>query len=456
MATIGSVVSSALSSLQANQFGISVTSNNIANANNLNYSRQRMVTAPVVDMLGTSGGLGVQVLGVEALRDPLIQKRLLQEDAARSGADLLNRTLGDIEVFFSDINGAGLQQYISDFFTSFQTLSTDPSSSSFRQLVQTRGEALAAAFRETRSNLAQMRNQANSDATRTVETINSLASQIAQVSAQIRYAENTGQANELRDRRTALARELAAITEVHELESDGTYQLSIAGNRLLVMESETLPLTTAVDPLTGLTQIFTGVTNITAEFTTGELGATLQLRDSYIPGYLTALDDLAYNLVQEVNTRHSAGYNLLGGTGVNFFTPLASSNQAASLIAVDPAILADTRNIAASADADGFGNQTATAIGNLIFESLGPAGSLLDQYGALVFAVGSDVSASEIAVREHEALSTQLEMRRQAMSGVSIDEETVQMLQFQRAYQASAQLLSAVDEMLQAILAIGA
>jgi flagellar hook-associated protein 1 FlgK len=179
------------------------------------------------------------------------------------------------------------------------------------------------------------------------------------------------------------------------------------------------------------------------------------LRDSYVPRYLTALDDLAYNIAQEVNTRHAAGYDLAGNTGSNFFEPLAGPNQAAVLLRLDPAISADLRSIAASGESNGFGNQTAIALGNLMFEGVSPAGSLLDQYGGLVFSVGNDVSGTEIAVREHSALSTQLEMRRQSVSGVSIDEETVQMLQFQRAYEASAQLLRAVDEMLQAILSIG-
>ena len=454
MGGIGAVISSALSSLQANQLGISVTSNNIANANNLNYSRQRMITTPVIDLLGTSGGLGVQVMGVEALRDGMVQRRLIQEDAAKAGAETLHQALSDIEVFFNDSDGHGLQQYLANFFNSFQTLSTDPSSMSFRELVRSGAGALTSAIGEVRTSLASMQTQANTDVSRLVTTVNTLAAQIATVSGQIRIAENTGEAHELRDQRTALVRQLSEIAEVRELESDGTYQLTIGGNRLLVLENKTFPLTTTVDT-SGYTRVFSQVDDITSELTNGKLGAHLQLRDAYIPTYLGALDNLAYSIVQEVNARHLGGYDLQGNTGIPFFEPLAGPNQAAALMTLSAAVTADLRSIAASGEANGFGNQAAIQLGNLIFDPVTASGSLVDQYGSLVFSVGNDVSGTEIGLREHEALSTQLEMRRQAMSGVSIDEETVQMLQFQRAYEASAQLLRAVDEMLQAILAIG-
>src|SRR5688572_2717665 len=150
MATITNILSSALSSMHANQVGISVTSNNIANRNDLNYARQRMVTVPAIDLLGTSGGLGVQVSHIESLRDALIERRILQEDSSRGGAETLTNALSDIEVYFTDGDGHGLQQYITNFFNSFQTLSSDPSSTSFRELVRTSGQAMTDAFKQLR------------------------------------------------------------------------------------------------------------------------------------------------------------------------------------------------------------------------------------------------------------------------------------------------------------------
>jgi flagellar hook-associated protein 1 FlgK len=285
-----------------------------------------------------------------------------------------------------------------------------------------------------------------------VTKINDLAGQIATVSGQI--AQAGGPASELRDQRTSLVRQLASITDVHELDNGDTYQLTIGGNRLLVLGQKHFDVTTGIDG-SGFRHVYSGSDDITSEIEIGELAAQLQVRDNYVPAYLAQLDDLAYNIVQEVNSRHSAGYDLDGNTGIDFFTALGGSTGAAGLMTISPAVEGDLRSIAASSEASGVGNQTAIEIGNLIFENATPAGSFIDQYRRLVFRVATDVSSAETSVREHQALSTQLEARRQSISGVSTDEETLQLMQFQRAYEASAKLISAVDEMLRVVLGIG-
>jgi flagellar hook-associated protein 1 FlgK len=454
MSSIGSIMNSALSAMNTSQTGISMSANNIANAGNLNYSRQRLTTSPIANLLGNGPGLGVEIASVEALRDRLIDQRLVQEDARRSGANELSQALGGIEVLFNDAGGQGLQHHITSFLTSFQNLSSDPTSMAFREVVSSNGSSMAAAFTRLRNDLASMQNQSNKEVPILVAKINSLTSRIAEVTAQISQTEVLGQANELRDQRAALVRELSAIAEVRELDSGSEYQLMLGAGRTLVLESRSLPLTVQADAQ-GMARVMMGTDDVTREISAGQLHARLQLRDTYIPGYLTPLDALAYDILQAVNTRHTSGYNLNGGTGVPFFNPLASAAGAASLMSVNSAITSNARNIAASSETNGSGNQVAIQIGNLMFEPVSANGSLLDQYSLLVFKAGSDTESAEIALREHDALANQLEMRRQAMSGVSIDEETVQMLQFQRAFQASARLISAVDEMLQVVLAIG-
>src|SRR5206468_10470806 len=125
-----SIMNTALRSMQASQLGISVASNNISNAQNPEYTRQRLVTTPGASLdTKLNIGSGVDVTGVQALRDRIIAFRLLQENSNRAGGDLLNRELSDIEVQFTDTETTGLQQSMSNFFNSFQNLSTDPASS---------------------------------------------------------------------------------------------------------------------------------------------------------------------------------------------------------------------------------------------------------------------------------------------------------------------------------------
>ena len=171
------------------------------------------------------------------------------------------------------------------------------------------------------------------------------------------------------------------------------------------------------------------------------------MRYTYVPKYVSALDQLAYEIQGHVNTIHSAGYDLDGNTNINFFAPLASATGASRLIALDPAVAGDSRKIAGTA---------ALQLGNLLHDPVFTGGSLSDQYGTLIYTVGSDVASAQSSMNEHDQLLAQLQNRRQAISGVSIDEESIQIMQFQRSYEASARMLKAVDELLQVTLGIGA
>src|SRR5438034_3579250 len=119
------------------QLALSVASNNIANASDPDFTRQRLLTQPS----GPDGGKwhigkGVDVVGIQALRDSLIEGRLRNEVSAKSGADTLAGRMSDIEPLFNDSEGGGLLETITNFFNSFQTLSQDPASVAFREQVK--------------------------------------------------------------------------------------------------------------------------------------------------------------------------------------------------------------------------------------------------------------------------------------------------------------------------------
>src|SRR5215831_3153369 len=121
MSSLSAIMNGAVTSMHASQLGISIASNNISNAQDPNYTRQRLDTAPLADGDALSGNGGVQIIGIEALRDKLVETQLLQENSSSAGANLLNQTLNDLQVQFNDTNGTGLLNSISNFFNSFQT-----------------------------------------------------------------------------------------------------------------------------------------------------------------------------------------------------------------------------------------------------------------------------------------------------------------------------------------------
>jgi len=430
---IGAIMSSALGSLIANQLALSVASNNIANANDTDFTRQRLLTTPAGPDGGTFGiGMGINVIGVDAIRNALIETRLRQENSAKSGADTLANGLQGIENLFNDTNNDGLLKKITDFFNSFQTLSQDPASLNSREQLKITANAMINALHSSYQDLKQVKTDADKAIAADVGQINILTKQIASVTQQINLAEANGPAPDLRDRRSALVKQLSSYIDVNELESGHDYQLTTKNNHLLVLNNTSKDLTTS---------------DVDSNIGDGSIKAELDMRDTYVPKYVSALDQLAYEIQNHVNTIHSAGYDLDGNTSINFFAPLASATDASRLIALDPAVAGDNRKIAGTA---------AMQLGNLLHDPVFTGGSLTDQYGTLIYTVGSDVASAQSSMNEHDQLLAQLQNRRQAISGVSIDEESIQILQFQRSYQASARMLKAVDELLQVTLGIGA
>lgn len=438
MSSLSAVLNSALKSMNANQLGLAVASNNIANASNPDYTRQRLVTVPSQSDGDPWGvGAGVDVAGVLAVRDRLIESRLRHELSAKADAETLSGRLSGVEGVFNDSDGTGLLQTIADFFNTFHTLSQDPASLTFREQVKINANALIQALHSRNDDMAAIKTTADKAIASGVDEVNRLTSEIADLTRQIKIEEVLAPADGLRDRRSALVNELSQHLEVHEIESSTDYQLSGKDGRLLVLNVFSNPMT---------------VSDVTPAIGDGSLGAELDIRDTFVPKYSGMLDQLAYEIVQQVNSIHSTAYSLNGATNINFFGPLTSATNASRLIGLSAQVAADGKNIAASTLASGGGNDAAIALGGLLHAQVFSGGSVADQYGAFIYTIGSDIANVDSSMNGHQALLTQLQNRRQATSGVSIDEEAVQVLQFQRAYEASARLVKVVDDLLQVTL----
>jgi flagellar hook-associated protein 1 FlgK len=449
MSSLSAVTNSAMSSLLASQLELSVASNNISNAQTPGYSRQRVNLAP------SAAAAGVEVVDIQALRDQLTSNRLNLETSYRSAQDTMQQTLQDIQSTFNDPQGTGLLSKVTSFFNSFQTLSNDPTSMTNREFVQQAGQSLANAFHSQAANLNNQQQTANQTVATDVNKINSLTSQIATITQHIQEEEAPDQPqNSLRDQRSQLVQQLSQLVDAREIESNGTYEVSLgsSGQTLVINGvAQNLSVGTGAN---GLYSVDAGNIDITSGIGGGDLQGQLQLRDQKISSYQNQLDQLAYQITQQVNTIHSAAYDLNGNTGANFFAPLSSASGAAGAIALSSAVAGNTQAIAASQNGAAGNNVAALAIGNLLHNPVFNGGSVTDQYSSLVFSIGNDTANAQAAFKEHDALFTQLQNQLQSISGVSIDEETAQILQFQRSFQASSKVISAVDQMLQTALSM--
>ena len=192
--------------------------------------------------------------------------------------------------------------------------------------------------------------------------------------------------------------------------------------------------------------------NITSNISNGKLKGWLEARDVDMRGYLRQLDTLAETLTERVNTLHQLGWGLDGSNGTDFFTGTIT----ASSLQVNTAITNDLDLIAASSTRTGIpgNNGQAIAIANLQHSLTMNSSSTTfeDYYNSLVSQVGGDVQSANAYFNHQSDMVVQLENRRESISGVSLDEEMINLVKFQTAYDAAAKLISTADELLQTVL----
>jgi flagellar hook-associated protein 1 FlgK len=187
----------------------------------------------------------------------------------------------------------------------------------------------------------------------------------------------------------------------------------------------------------------------------GKLGALIDVRDGALSTVLSRLDELAFGVAQAVNSVHRQGFDRYGNVGVNFFEPLESKERAAEMLQLSEAVRANVNHIATAAQPEAPGdNRIAIAISGLQGERfLNDGNSTADDfYNAIVSDVGVIANRNRATLNQQKDIKTQLGKLRDQISGVSIDEETANLMQFQHAFQASARVISVADEMMKTVL----
>jgi flagellar hook-associated protein 1 FlgK len=446
--------------LFSHQRALDVTGHNIANANTLGYSRQVVKlseTSPFAPpsfarpkmpgMIGT----GVEVSSVERMKNEFIADRQRVEAQALGRWETRRDILSEVELIMTEPSESGLRSTLDAFWTSLQDLAVHPDQASARSLVKQRGSALADAFRHTYTQLSLLQDSINKSVAVKVDEVNQIVTQIAKLNDQIMTAMAAGlRPNDLQDQRDLLVQDLSRLVDVGLVQgARGGLTVSVAG-MLLVDGNEARTLTAVPDPLNfNYYEVQFAATGVAVQIGDGELRGLLDLRDTVVAGYKTQVNALAAELVTQVNLQHQAGFDLSGNPGGIFF-----SGTDATDLALDAAIAADVSRIAAAqvAGAPGDG-RNATALANLKKQPFLPAGMSFDTYfQSLIAQLGVDSKAAEVQAKNQEALLAHLEQQQQAASGVSLDEEMMNLVRFQHGYNAAARVVSVMDEVIDTII----
>lgn len=464
--------------LAANRQALTTNSNNIANANTPGYSRQRAVMEAnsVSQTDGVFIGGGVSVPRVVRAHDVFVERQLTDESRTFGTVKSRSEGLKQMENLLTR-DGFEIGDSVNNFFNSFRELSANPENSSLRNLVLENAEGAAQAFRRVTGSLTDMQSQIDTKISAMVDGINGQLEELGGLNAKITEFEHLNQSpNELYDRRDAIVRDLSGkLGWQFTSDEAGHANLASGGMGVLVqggMVNKLQAVRSAAngDKSAGNVDIVVvdnfGEHRITQNLKEGEIAGLIQVRDQMINGTLKQLDHSAYQLAKSVNELHETGSGMNGETGKKIFTESEEIPGFASLIDVHSDVKGNVSALAAGLENGAPGdNRLALELAELSNKKLLPPQGLIQEGAEGQNTIGESLAniagklASETAkesetMKHQESIMNQLENYRQSISGVSLEEEAVQMMQHQAVFNASAKCMRIGDELFQTILNI--
>jgi flagellar hook-associated protein 1 FlgK len=459
MSTLFGFYDLGLRALSAAQAGMQVAGDNISNVNTPGFARRRLefVPGPPIQMKGGSIDQGVEIGRLRRMEDTLLLRTLEKEQGSWGEADERLRGLRDVETLMGTVDGEGILSAMGRFSQAFSELAGQPESLALRRGAVSSAESLASLIRDTHEKLRAQQRLENDAIANTVDRINSLASRLAEVNNQIREQEVAGDlAAGSRDQQEKIVKELAELSGGTAVRTGaGKIAFYLAGGHTLVTGDEKsvdaiLLETTKRGPL-GQIRILAGAdgSDITSKIRGGRLSAMVDLRDNVIGEKIADLDTVASELIRRVNALTTGAVDLDGNPGSALFQSDPPFSRPAASIRVDPAILSDPRLLAVSATGAPGDGSAAMDIAEIPGSPSGTFGnrSMTAFLADSIARVGSQVTETEIRHSVAGGIVEELEVRRDSISAVNLDEEAVELMKFQSAYQAAARFMQALNEM---------
>lgn len=464
-----SIFRTGVSGMQAHKASIATTGHNIANSNTEDFSRQRVQHTTSTPHGGYGKnviGTGVQVDRTERMNDEYVEKQIRNANKDLSHFEEKDLILRQTEDIFNEMNGDGLNRLVSRFFNQFRQLANEPESEAMRQSVREASQALVNDFHRLRTEVEEVRNHIDARLEGYTGEINQLAEQIKDLNIEIRKIEIAGaSANDLKDKRDHALKKLGSYMDLtmHK-DGEGSYIIDIRGVGPLVVGPNYERFTTRRSPAddqgkpensVDIKTTASALSSVTHQIKGGKLGALLEVRDQMLSTVLDRLDEMAFSLSNAVNDIHTQGFTRDGFKGVAFFRKLDRADRAASFIGLSNEVAGNVNNIATAAMPHAPGdNRIAIALSGLQNAKLFNDGqaSADDYYNSIVSDVGVITNRNRAGINQQRDIVTQLTKMREQISGVSIDEETTNLMQFQHAYAASAKTIQVADELLKTVL----
>jgi flagellar hook-associated protein 1 FlgK len=460
----------ALSSLIAQRQALEVSGQNVANANTVGYTRQRaaiasLPAATVPSMFSTTDGVGqgAAVTGIDRLGDVFLDARVRNET---SGAARLAAVAGEfktLETTIGEPSKTGFSHDLTKFWTAWSDVAAKPEVAAGRSVLLENAKAVTNRIASMYQNTGTQWQQALTTTTSLVTQVNTTAANVADLNTRILAITNAGgSANELMDQRDLLVNQLSGLVgATTRTNADGSLDVMVSGNALVSggRHSEL-----AVDP-NGPASFQAAVDGGSVSVVWASGGHPAGLEGGRVAGLLTtlappasggtltsaavSLNSLATSIATQVNAVHSTSYTVegyaTGTTGGDFFTFTAGRPAALGMtVAVTRA-----EDVAVAAAGKGaYDGSRAAEMAAIATSTTSPDAA----WSAFVVDLGVKSASAASRATVAEAARATASAAQLAQTSVDTDEESVNMLAYQRAYQGSARVLTAIDEMLDTLI----
>jgi flagellar hook-associated protein 1 FlgK len=457
MSSLLAMLGTSGNALDVYQQALNVVQNNVNNSSTPGYATQSLnLEALPLDVAGGLAG-GVAAAGLDNSRDQYAEEQVQQQTQALGQYTAQAQATGTIQSFFDASGNSGVPAALSALFQAFSAWSVTPNDPTAEQSVLDNAADVASSVQGLENSLSGNAQQLDTSIASTADQINSIASQIQAYNVQ-RLTESTPDPGEDAQLYSALDN-LSQLTNFSTVtQADGTVTVLLGGGSPLVIGSQQNAISIATSA-TGDQVLDSQGNDITSQITSGQLGGLLDVRNSVLGSMLGTstetgtLNQFATTLAGTVNQILQTGTvspEQGAAAGTALFT-YDNADDAAATLEVNPAITASQlAPVDSAGNANGNANQLA-ALENTSLTQLG--GMTLTQYfGQIASQIGAaNQTATDNQTSQQQVVASATTLVNQ-VSGVSLDEEATNVLQLQRAYQASAQVLTILNTLADTVL----
>ena len=446
--------------LSASQKALEVLSHNIANINTEGYRRQDVILKtsrpegnPAINRKISAGqiGSGVDVSEIRRMYDHYIDRQMNKELQNSGKWEAGIKSFEQIETILAEPSENGLRSMMDVYWNSWRELESSPEDYSVRKNLVENSKSLCSLLKGTYQKFQNLRNDLNTEVKIKVADINSIANQIKDLNALIKEVSIGGDnPNDLMDKRDLLVNNLNKIINVEIRNTDFNQVDIFIGGTAVVRENNYYELEAALTP-GGYYEVVWKDSARPAQINNGEMFSMLNFRDNYIPDLTGRLNSISTLLIGQTNAIHSAGYGLDGiSSGNDFFTGTGITD-----IAVNTDFDQNLNLIAAAKNPGQAGdNSNAVEILGIRLQKLldGGINTMDESYNNIIVKIGIEAQQCMRESDNSNLLIGKIKMRQESISGVSLDEELVNMVKYQHAYNAAAKVINTMDELFETIL----